>query len=56
MGQQHMEEICHPGQQLDQDREEIKMQCRDKLNLRSGTTLFLGLRKRLGVHLLLIPE
>lgn len=56
VGQQHTEDICHPGQQLNQDREEIKIQQRDRLSLRSGTVLFLGLSRRLRVHLLLIPE
>lgn len=54
VGQQHTEDICQ-GKQLDQDRKEIKMQHRDRLSLRSGTVLFLELRRRLGVHLL-IPE
>ena len=56
VGQQHTEDIYHPGQQLDQEREELRTQCRDRESLRSGTVLFLGLSGRLGVHPLLIPE
>lgn len=56
VGQQHTEDIYHPGQQLDQEGEELRMQRRDRENLRSGTVPFLGLRGRLRVHRLLILE
>lgn len=56
VGQQHTEDIYHPGQQLDREGEELRMQRRDRERLRSGTILFVGLSGRLGVHALLIPE
>lgn len=56
VGQQHTEDIYHPGHQLDQEGEELRMQRRDRESLRSGTVFFLGLSGRLGVHSLLIPE
>ncbi|KAM6083808.1 ninein-like protein isoform 2-T2 [Theristicus caerulescens] len=34
VGQQHTEDICHPGQQLDQEGEELRMQRRKRENLR----------------------
>lgn len=56
VGQQHVGDIYHPGQQLGQEGEELRMQCKDRESLRSGTVLFLWLRGRLGMHPLLIPE
>lgn len=56
VGQQHTEDIYHPGQQLDLEGEELRTQRRDRERLRSGTILFVGLSRRLGVHALLIPE
>ncbi|XP_037246871.1 ninein-like protein isoform X5 [Falco rusticolus] len=34
VGQQHTEDACHPGQQLDQEGEELRMQRRDRESLR----------------------
>ncbi|XP_064302643.1 ninein-like protein isoform X6 [Phalacrocorax carbo] len=34
VGQQHTEDIYHPGQQLDEDREELRMQRRDRESMR----------------------
>ncbi|XP_056200477.1 ninein-like protein isoform X4 [Falco biarmicus] len=34
VGQQHTEDTCHPGQQLDQEGEELRMQRRDRESLR----------------------
>lgn len=48
VGQQHTEDIYHPGQQLDQEGEELRMQRRDRESLRSGTILFLS--GKLEVH------
>jgi len=55
-GQQHTEDTYRPGQRLDQEGEELRMQHGDRESLRSGAVLFLGLSSRLGVHPLLIPE
>lgn len=42
VGQQHTKDIYHPGQQLDQEGEELRTQRRDRESLRSGIVLFLG--------------
>ncbi|XP_040453362.1 ninein-like protein isoform X5 [Falco naumanni] len=38
VGQQHTEDACHPGQQLDQEGEELRMQRRDRESLRRHTS------------------
>lgn len=44
--QQHTKDIHHPGQQLYQEGEELRTQCKDRESLRSDTVLFLGLSGR----------
>ncbi|PKU41923.1 ninein-like protein isoform x1 [Limosa lapponica baueri] len=48
VGQQHTKDIYYLGQQLDQEGEELRTQCRDRESLRSGTVLFLSWRTRRG--------
>ncbi|CAM9898838.1 unnamed protein product [Bubo scandiacus] len=51
VGQQHTEDIYHPGQQLDQGEEELRMQHRDRENLRGELCQLLEnslLKSRLG--------
>lgn len=40
---QHTEDIGHPRQQLNQEGEELRTQCRNRGSLRYGGVLFLGL-------------
>lgn len=47
---QHTEDIGHPRQQLNQEGEELRTQCRNRGSLRYGGVLFLGLSRRQRVN------
>ncbi|XP_040453359.1 ninein-like protein isoform X2 [Falco naumanni] len=56
VGQQHTEDACHPGQQLDQEGEELRMQRRDRESLREELCQLKSQLERLQQELRLAKE